>query len=836
MRIKNLIIFFLALSAFSARSFAQLSEGGTPPSFDDKSISSDVKISDLSKPDMAQIRWEDSLSYKNGILYKFGRFINTDFTPDNSGTWETLNNGDKIWRLKIRAIDALALGVYYDHFRVSAGSKLFLYNEDKSQVLGAYTSKNNQESGVFSNELIQGETVTLEYYQPASVTQKPELHINEIGYCYRSVRFLFKDVKDFGESKSCEVNINCSEGSNWQTQKKGVVRILIRTATAMGWCSGTMINNTSNNCTPYMLTADHCALDGGVHIAQTYLNQWVFYFDYEATGCTTPSSEPTGTRWTITGCTMKANGGQGGDTGSDFYLAQLNNPIPASKTVYFNGWDRNNTPAASGVTIHHPAGDIKKISTFTSPLASTSYGGTVPNTHWLVVWATTTNGHGVTEPGSSGSPLFNSAGKVIGTLTGGGSACVVNGSGPGTGPDQPDGYGKFSYHWETNGTTSASQLKPWLDPTNTGVATVSGCNCGNTSTVNADFAASATNITPGTSITFTNLSSGSPTAYSWSFPGGTPASSNLPTPPSIRYNTAGTYNVSLTVSKTGATDTETKTGYIVVGTVVTTCDTTSNVGGTENLTAYGFSGGNWGTWTGHNQYGDKEFADKFTITGQKQVKGIFYAPGSSYNGTASSKVTFKVYQGGTLPGSALGTKDVLLSSITAGTWNYVQFNSPVTVSISFYLGYQIYYANPDPIDTFYLFCAENRASQVNTGFAMNTSGTWEPYSQYSLYTSLGLAGVLCPVVGIDDNEASNDNLLVFPNPSTGVFTLAFTDEQVNNADVRVYNLLGELVYNTFLNNIDHSPVQVNLTGLDKGLYVINVISNDKKYVKKISLF
>ena len=95
-------------------------------------------------------------------------------------------------------------------------------------------------------------------------------------------------------------------------------------------------------------------------------------------------------------------------------------------------------------------------------------------THWSVVWVATTNGHGVTEGGSSGSPIFNSTGLIIGTLTGGLSACSAGEAGTGTGPDEYDIYGKFFKHWDANGSTSDKQLKPWLDPAGSNPTTLSG--------------------------------------------------------------------------------------------------------------------------------------------------------------------------------------------------------------------------------------------------------------------------------------------------------------------------------------------------------------------------
>lgn len=84
------------------------------------------------------------------------------------------------------------------------------------------------------------------------------------------------------------------------------------------------------------------------------------------------------------------------------------------------------------------------------------------------------------------------------------------------------------------------------------------------STVVADFSASNTQLSLHESINFTDLSTGSPTTWAWSFPGATPSSSAVQNPVNIRYNNAGTYNVTLTVSDGTSNSTETKNGYITV--------------------------------------------------------------------------------------------------------------------------------------------------------------------------------------------------------------------------------------------------------------------------------
>ena len=148
-------------------------------------------------------------------------------------------------------------------------------------------------------------------------------------------------------------------------------------------------------------------------------------FNYEASLCGGTSGS---TNQSITGCSLLAHDTYGMNSqGSDFYLVRLNNNVPNTYQPYFNGWNRNNTGATSGVGIHHPDGDIKKISTFTQ--AATNYF----TNHWLIKWAQTVTNHSVTEGGSSGSPLYNQSGLVVGTLTGGGSFCAT--------PNDPDIYG-----------------------------------------------------------------------------------------------------------------------------------------------------------------------------------------------------------------------------------------------------------------------------------------------------------------------------------------------------------------------------------------------------------
>jgi hypothetical protein len=538
-------------------SFAQISTGGQPLSFNAQFNlpESDIPEETIASLDRDRLREEDGENETKGKIPRFAKLVPANFNLNNSGVWTTLPNGDKVWRLKIIANEALATTLYYDDFFIPAGAEFYIWNEGRKQVIGGFTEANNHESRTFATEVVYGTTCYLEYVEPASHAGEGRINISHVGYCYR---YVYDPELRGGES--CEVDINCSpEGTNWQDEKRGVVRIQVVDNSGAGYCTGSLVNNTSLNCVPYVLTALHC----GDNSTTSNFNQYIFYFNMERSGCNANGSFSTSS--SITGCTKRAESNDGGgSTGSDFLLVQINSTIPTNYNPYWNGWNANNTASTSGVSIHHPAGDPKKISTYTATLTSASYGGNTANTHWRVVWAATTNGHGVTEGGSSGSPIFNSSGLIVGTLTGGSSFCNA--------ATDPDYYGKVSYHWTSN--ANGDDLKTWLDPGNTGATTLAGTYAPCTPTVAVDAGISAivapsgsscaTSITPVvtlknfgattlTSVTITyNVDGGANSNYSWTGSLATNATANVTLPSMTVSSGAHTFNSSIASPNGGA--------------------------------------------------------------------------------------------------------------------------------------------------------------------------------------------------------------------------------------------------------------------------------------------
>jgi lysyl endopeptidase len=549
-------------------------------------LRADVPTLTLTPPDREALRAEDQERDKKGELYRIGVSAFTQLTTANSGKWTALANGDRIWQLHAQDAGAEALSFLFSTFRLYDAATINVYNASGRQLHKTLTAADVLEHGQQNMSLCFGDDMFLELREPAN-TRPSEIIIDRVMYGYRSTGNPQVQLLKFNDSESCEVNVNCAEGDNWQDEKKGVARILVVNQQEQGYCTGSLVNNTALDCKPLFLTALHC----GVDVTTSDFNQWRFYFRYESPNCANPASEGTLANHFLTGCVKLASSNDGGgDSGSDFLLVHIGAIANEAATIttlksanfnaYWNGWDANNTAATSGVGIHHPSGDIKKISTFTSTLTTSAWNNNNLASHWRVTWIATTNGHGVTEPGSSGSPIFASNGgnsRIVGTLTGGGSYCNAT--------DQPDYYGKVSYHWTSNGAPLNEQLKTYLDPgpTNALVLDGSANPCAPSALPAADFSGTPLTLATGSSVQFTDLTTGTPTSWSWTIAPGTAginwtyitSTSATSQHPQVRFDVAGTYTITLGATNASGSDTEIKNSYITVTAPTAPCEAAS---------------------------------------------------------------------------------------------------------------------------------------------------------------------------------------------------------------------------------------------------------------------
>lgn len=425
-----------------APTLSQLSHGGIP--------SWDVELRNIpvhTLPDInrALLDAEDAVTDQiKEVPWRFGVEFEVSLSPENSGVW-SIEKGERVWRLGVESSGALALNFFFSTFNIPKGGKLFIWNTDRTDFIGAFDHRNNKDWGSLAIGQTAGASVILEYRLPLGISGEGSIAISQIIHSYRSLLRHPAGVLNrgpYGNSGACNINVNCPEGATWATESKSVALIL-----QGGWavCTGVLVNNTMQDGTPYFLTANHCLGNP---------NNWIYLFNHEIEGCTGNTNDAP-TSDDISGGTLVAN-----NSGSDFALIELSTTPPASFDVQYAGWDASGLPPSSVTGIHHPSGDVKKICFDEDGPGAQNQGG-------AAVWYISEWELGVTEPGSSGSPLFDQNHRVVGQLYGGTAACsgsVNNG--------EPDWYGRFDASWD--GSSPQTRLRDWLDPSGAGTEVLDG--------------------------------------------------------------------------------------------------------------------------------------------------------------------------------------------------------------------------------------------------------------------------------------------------------------------------------------------------------------------------
>jgi hypothetical protein len=247
------------------------------------------------------------------------------------------------------------------------------------------------------------------------------------------------EAAKINESDTCNLDANCySENAQ---ERNAVARMLFTKDGGSYLCTGTLMNDTQNSFKPYFLTANHCISTQTV--ASSLETRWF----YRSPSCNSG---------TLQSSTVRKTGGAqllyaSGNTDTAFMLL---NDTPPGGTL-FAGWSANTVAAGTSVVgLHHPSGDLLKISfgavnsqANCQPTTGSGFqcSGTSGN-YYRVSWS-----QGTTEGGSSGSALFQ-GGYVVGTLYGGSATC--------TNRSAYDYYGRFDVAYN-------AALKAWLNPAST---------------------------------------------------------------------------------------------------------------------------------------------------------------------------------------------------------------------------------------------------------------------------------------------------------------------------------------------------------------------------------
>lgn len=389
---------------------------------------------------------------------RFAVAINTLITPRTHGTWRAGPDGSWRWRVAVRADGARNLNFGFTAYHLPDGATLELAAPGGADRRGPYGPAHNR-LGQLWTPIVRGDRAVIELSVPPGGRDDVVLQLTRVNYGFRDLDGASAGAGD--AAGACDVDVACPPARDWPDEIRAVARI---TAQGVLYCSGTLLNNTRQDFTPYFLTAAHCVT------AHAQAPATVFYWNYQTSRCGGPRDGSMAQ--SSSGALMLAT-----SAASDFSLLQLLERPPASYRVYYAGWDHRPMLWTDVTGIHHPGGLEKRISRYTGPTQISGYApgayandpqaGAAVNPVFLALpkWDV-----GQVAGGSSGSGLWNADHRLVGNLSGNIWSC---------GMDPVAGgaiwYGRFHMNWFQYPSPATSPAF-WLDPDGSGVDFLDGAD------------------------------------------------------------------------------------------------------------------------------------------------------------------------------------------------------------------------------------------------------------------------------------------------------------------------------------------------------------------------
>lgn len=418
---KKIYILLGLLALIGKLSYGQLSEGGRPFSPGAKLKSGITeRIIGIKKPNIDSLLNSCELTGKKRDIAAVAVDLDLDILK-RAESWKYQQG--IVYELALQTPDASGLIVHFSEFHLPAGAKVFVYNDNT--VLGAYTSNNNKSFGSLTLQEIEGSEATIQLFIPDGKENQVKLRIGNIGYGFtESMADGDGGSNLFGASLSCNYDINSKMGLFHQKEKYSVVLMIHLEYAFYVRYSAVLVNNYKQDGTPYFLTAKHCfeKVFSNREFHPEYAETAVAHFNYESS-----VPEENGD-WTqaISGAEILCYDPSEEAGYYDLVLIRFNETPPEEFKPYYAGVKsaeaevkdlQYNSHFTQGnisySVIHHPVGDVKKITWYER----------MHNMNEMDI--TLKDNFGVTEGGSSGSPLFDQDHYVVGVLSAGTGGNIV---------------------------------------------------------------------------------------------------------------------------------------------------------------------------------------------------------------------------------------------------------------------------------------------------------------------------------------------------------------------------------------------------------------------------
>lgn len=370
-----------------------------------------------------------------GVVHNIGREKTT------LGEWRH-DRDTSVWSAIVRSPGATGLRLHFPGFSLPAGAELYVYSS-QGEAFGPYTGKGPGDAADLWTNTISGQELRVQLRVDNAVRGKVELQLADV--VVLGEKFVFGVMSDESNSRafcsfnaSCITNVTCSAPpAAITTARNGMAHLQFVVGGSTYICSGGTMNDTvAATSIPYFLTANHC------FSTQAQTNTLEAFFKFH-TPCGGACYNPRGSVPRTLGGTLLRTNSQ-----SDYTFLRLAGALPAGSVL--NGWSSAavaNTAGTQLYRISHPKGAPQSYSRHSVNTTAGTCGGW-PRGRWIYSNDTL----GATEGGSSGSPVMNVNGQVVGQLSG---AC---GATPATSCDGDDRTvdGALANYF--------ANVKTWLNP------------------------------------------------------------------------------------------------------------------------------------------------------------------------------------------------------------------------------------------------------------------------------------------------------------------------------------------------------------------------------------